>query len=91
MSGVNAHALFSASPDKEQPARAALFGQADQLQRKLVWPVPHPHHLLHLYLGSSAQHATFTFNVTALELAYLADHKVGKPRAAMRLEITQGV
>ena len=76
MSGVNAHALFSPAPEKDQGTRPALLGSASYLQRKLVWPVPHPHHLLQLCTASSAQQAAFTFNIVATTLAYLADHKV---------------
>ena len=82
MSGVNAHALFSAAPEKEAGLRPVLFGATSHLQRKLVWPVQHPHHLLQLFVSTAAtaaQQASFSFNILAPELAYLADHKVPKP------------
>lgn len=82
MSGVNAHALFSPAPEKDQGARPVLLGIASYLQRKLVWPVPHPHHLLQLCTASSPQQAAFSFNIVAMMLAYLADHKV-RPTATI--------
>ena len=77
MSGVNAHALFCPALVKEQGSRQALLDNPNYLQRRLVWPVPHPHHLLQLHTSSTAlQQAAFTCNILTLGLAYLADHKV---------------
>ena len=75
MSGVNAHALVSASAEGEAAASGAAF--SDQLlQRQRLWPLPPMHPLLHL--GAAVQQrAVLSCTLWRPHLAYLQQYSLG--------------
>ena len=75
MSGVNAHAIFSA-PDAADTVGAAARKEQAPLQRQHFWAVPWPHKLVG-YFRVAASLRVFLLDLKAADLAFMLDHQVG--------------
>ena len=71
MSGVNAHAIFSAAPGIIQAQAASSV----QYQRQRCWAVAAPHHLLGP-VHAARERCSFALDMLKPELSYLGDHLV---------------
>ena len=74
MSGVNAHAIFSA-PDAADSAGVAARKEQAALQRQRFWAVPWPHKLVGFF-RVAADLRVFLLDLKAADLAFLLDHQV---------------
>ena len=72
MSGVNAHAIFSAASSTSDDR---LARQRAPMRRQRFWAVPQPHKMAGRFGGVGGR-SVFVQDVRAAELAFLADHQV---------------
>jgi hypothetical protein len=72
MSGVNAHAIFTAAPIVERMQAASSV----RYQRQRCWAVAAPHHLLGP-AQPGRERCSFALDLLKPELSYLGDHQVG--------------
>ena len=71
MSGVNAHAIFTAAPIVERMQAASSV----RYQRQRCWAVAAPHHLLGP-AQPGRERCSFALDLLKPELSYLGDHQV---------------
>ena len=71
MSGVNAHAIFTAAPET---AHVQAEGSV-RYQRQRCWAVAAPHHLLGP-ARPGRERCSFVLDLLKPELSYLGDHQV---------------
>lgn len=81
MSGINAHAIFSAPVAALITAESSLFNGESPggliWQRARHWPAPAAHRLLRSFTREAAGGTcVFSSDLSATNLAYLHDHQV---------------